>query len=351
MNATALFDELDKLLENKIMDPIFVKGKSGIGKTSVMDQVLLKHGYSIYQVRWGELAPVDARGVPVADHATKTTRFYTPDFWPREGCPPSAIVMDEYNMASTGMMALGQRLFLERRFGDYRVPDNVIIWGAGNRKSDMAAVNEVPAPTNNRLAHYELDVDVEAWKIWASSAGLESDLIGFIEFRPELLHKFDKDKDAWPSPRSWEMADRRIKVNMDVEPVVGEGAAVDFRGYKKLLKTLPKITEIVSGRGAHIKFPEEPSQKYAVVAGLRQYALKEWQAYANSFRWLIKSASDEREWVQGFVMDVMKILQRSDPHKNREYLKQLDVMPEAKNFLDAYLASMAEEKGVRFVGA
>ena len=39
--------------------------------------------------------------------------------------------------------------------------------------------------------------------------------MAFLSFRPALLHKLDPQQPAWPSPRSWMIANRLYKVGLD----------------------------------------------------------------------------------------------------------------------------------------
>lgn len=334
VNGLELADELDKLIDHRIMDPVLILGESGVGKSSIVSQVVQRKGWKVWDVRWAQLAPVDARGVPVADHTSKTTKFYSPDFWPQAG--PGAIHLDEFNMASAGMMGLGQQLLLDRKFGDYVVPEDVFVWASGNRKQDFAAVNEVPAPVNNRLAHYELVRDFDSWRIWAYGAGIDSAIIGFLSNRSELLHKFDPEQRAWPSPRSWEMADRRLRAGISVEPVIGEAVAAEFDAHLLLIKHLPNLELIAKGQGQRLKFPDEPSLKFVATAELTRYALGDWETFLNVFHWFVDKCREEPEWASIFVLDLLRIQGRNDKKKNREYLTKLAALPEARDFVSRH---------------
>lgn len=345
MTPTQLYDELDQLVENKIYDPVFIVGPPGIGKSAVPNQVAEKHGLTMCDVRWGQLGPADARGVPVVDRESRTTEFYPPKMWPRVA--PALIFLDEYNMATPVMMGLGQQLILDRRFGDYVVPEGVFIWAAGNRKEDRASVNEMPAPVKNRFAHYEVEPEIESWSIWAFSRGIDPNIIGFLRWRPEQLHKFNPDAEfnAFPSPRTWEMADRRFKAGMDIDPVVGP-VADEFRAYIKMASVLPSIGAIAEGKDQQSKWPvEEPSMQYAMISALEQYAIKDWPIYENCFKWLTSKAGDTPEWIQAFVMDVIKILERTDRKKNVVYMHKLNQMPEANAYIRAYTQSIMATRG------
>ncbi len=333
---TEMFDELDKLVINKIMDPVLMMGGSGIGKSSVVHQVCSKHELMMCDVRWGQLTPVDARGVPVPDHATKTTSFYTPDFWPKN--KRAVIFLDEFNMASATMMGLGQQLLLDRMFGSYKVPEEVWIWAAGNRKTDKGAVNAIPAPVHNRVAHYTVSHSLESWEFWAYAVGIDQRVIGFLKFRSELLHKpTPAGEGPWPSPRTWELADRRLKAGMDLSSCIGDAANSEFLAYGLLRRELPDLKAIAEGRGKHIKFPDEPSLKFAVLTELTYYSMKDWASFENVLHWMIEACADEHEMTSMLVLDVLRIMGRNDKNKNLEYMQKMMKMPEARSFIAEYV--------------
>lgn len=332
MTPQSLSDELELLVKNNIKDPVLILGEPGVGKSAIVNQVAKKHGLSTVDVRWGQMSPVDVRGVPVIDHTTKSTAFYPPNFWPRTG--PCVIFLDEFNMASTAMMGLAQQLLLDRKFGDYIVPDDVFVWAAGNRKIDKAAVNDIPAPVMNRVAHYTVDHDVESWQLWAHSARIDPRIIGFVcNFRTNLLYKVDPTSLAWPSPRTWEMADRRFRSGMSLDSVIGEAAAAEFSAYVETVKVLPDLKMISEGKGEKIEFPEDPSLRYAVVSFLISESMRSYDHHKTCFQWLSTKAIQDPEFVQMFVLDVSKILQRVDKKRATEYMRNLCSLDEAKRYL------------------
>jgi hypothetical protein len=348
-----MYDELDLLIKSTLVDgvprldlpgphrdAIMMLGESGVGKTSIVSQVCDKYGLGLWTIHWAQIAPVDARGVPVPDRENKLTEFYPPKMLPRKG--PGVIFLDEYNMSVPTMMGIGQQVIHEKRFGDYVAPKDVLVWSAGNRKIDRAAVNEMPAPTNNRFGHYTIVHDLAAWRLWAFNNQISPDIIGFLDWRPELLHKFDPNSEdpAWPSPRTWEMADRRYKVRMSIEPVVGEAVGLEFDAYRSMLNQLPNIVAIAEGRGERIKWVEEPSVQYATVAGLTSHGLKYWTTYKNCFTWLARVCAESPEYVQCFVSDIVRILGRGDKRRAATYLQNLHSLPEAKRFIDQFVNSI-----------
>jgi hypothetical protein len=136
-------------------------------------------------------------------------------------------------------------LILDRRLGDYKLPDGWEIISAGNTSQDKANVFELPAPLSNRFAHLDLSVPTkEEWMKWALKNGIDSHILSFMEFKPSFLYKFDrnnKDK-AFGTPRSWEFASNLIRNNkltddekyILVASAVGDGIAGEFIAFAKL---------------------------------------------------------------------------------------------------------------------
>ncbi len=194
-------------------------------------------------------------------------------------------------------------LILDRCVGSYKVPENWFVWAAGNRKEDRAAVFEMPAPLANRFLHLKVEADFESFKIYALEKQIHEQVIAFLSFRSTLLHKLDPQQPAWCSPRSWVMASQLHYVGLPIASAVGEGAQAEFNAFVTLYETLPNLSPILEGKGSSIKFPSEPSVRYATTTGLTVRAENANQAY-NAFNWLSEKAT--AEWVQLFAVDMFR---------------------------------------------
>lgn len=296
MTPQALKSYLQKLVEHRMQISTMIWGPPGIGKSSIVSQVATTYGLDFVDVRLSQLAPTDLRGLPVPENGR--SRWYPPEFLPDGGA--GILFLDELNMAPPAMQGIAQQLILDRRVGSYEVPDGWFIWAAGNRKEDRASVFEMPAPLANRFLHLEVTCDFDSFKAYSLATGLNEQVLAFLAFRPALLHKHDPQQVAWPSPRSWTMAGRLHAVGLDVAPVIGEGAAAEFLAYLKVYEALPDLAAILEGKGERIRFPPEPSVRYATSIGLTARAQEVKQAF-HAFQWLADQAP--AEWVQLFVYD------------------------------------------------
>jgi hypothetical protein len=282
INQISIF--LNKVLENNIQSSIMIWGAPGIGKSSVVSQIAVANNLELIDLRISQLAPTDLRGIPVP--GDKKAHWFPPEFLPTEG--KGILFLDEINMAPPAVQGIAQQLILDRKVGSYKVPDGWYVWSAGNRKGDHAAVFDMPAPLANRFIHLEVVTNLKEFKTYALENKIDDRIISFLNFRPKLLHKIDKNSPCWPSPRSW---------------VIGEAAAAEFRSFCKIYKTLPNIEAILKGKSSP-EFPEDLSAKYALSCALSMRArnLKEVE---NAFTYLSKKGS--MEWLNQCAFDVTNI--------------------------------------------
>jgi MoxR-like ATPase len=332
MTPQALSAYLENLVREGIQFSTMLWGPPGIGKSSIVAQTARAHGIGMIDLRLSQLAPTDLRGLPVAENGI--ARWAAPEFLPREGA--GILFLDELNLAAPVMQGMAQQLILDRRVGSYEVPEGWFIWAAGNRKEDRAAVFDMPAPLANRFVHLFIEPDFESFKRYALDAGVNEQILAFLAFRPEMLYKLDPVQPAWPSPRSWMMANRLHAAQLDIAPVVGVGAAAEFAAYLRLYRRLPDIDQILQGSGEKVTFPTEPSVRYAVVIGLALRAADADQAY-QGFRWLTEKAGTE--WIQLYAIDVFQTIRSRGKDQHARFLAFTKDDPKLKRFLDAYAAT------------
>jgi len=322
MTPEALTSYLSRMVEQSLRMSVMVWGPPGIGKSSIVAGVVQAAGLKLVDLRLSQLAPTDLRGLPVADSGL--SRWYPPEFLPREGV--GVLFLDEINMAPPVMQGIAQQLILDRRVGSYEVPEGWFIWAAGNRKSDRAAVFEMPSALANRFVHLDLAPDLDSFKAWGLNAGISEQVLAFLAFRPSLLHQIDAQRPAWPSPRSWVMAHQLRVAGLSTEPAIGPGASGEFEAFCKVYEKLPDLDVILQGK-ANVRFPDEASAQYATVLGLTVRAQTAQQGVCG-LEWLVKEAG--AEWVQFFATDLFRLMRERGQFG--EFAKQVSTKPELKDF-------------------
>jgi len=301
-------------------------GAPGIGKSSIVSKVAENNGMEVIDVRLSQLAPTDLRGLPYVENGE--ARFAPPSFLPKEG--KGLLFLDEINLAPPAIQNVAMQLVLDRQVGDYKVPKDWFIISAGNRVEDRAAVSQMPAPLTNRFLHFTVEADLASWKEYALTNGVEEKIISFLTFRPQLLHSFNKNSIAWPSPRSWDFASGLYKIGLPVDAAVGEGAASEFNSFVKVYSKLPDVDRIKSGDKS-IKAPKEPSIIYAITGALVSRC-KTPDEFYNSMMWLVNSVTEDYFGV--FMGDAITRLRSMK--LSGQFVNKVIKNPEARKFVAKY---------------
>ena len=252
--------------------PVMLWGPPGIGKSSIIKEITQELGWQIIDLRLALLNPVDLRGLPIVNREKGIAEWLPPEFLPRDG--KGILFLDEINAAPVSVQIAAYQLLLDRRVGNYVLPPAWRMIAAGNRESDKAHVNKLPSPLANRLVHLELKADVKGWKTWAMKAKLDPRVIGFIDFKNDLLSTLpDNDQKAFPTPRSWEFVSKILSIYPDVdeakimvEGAVGEGAAAELYAWLPTFSALPDALAILQGKSSVV--PKKADVLTALITSL-----------------------------------------------------------------------------------
>jgi hypothetical protein len=277
MNYIQVVSSIEVAMAARI--PLMISGPPGVGKSSAVKDVATRQGIALIDVRASQTDPVDWRGVPSIVEGF--TRWNPPEFLPKSG--RGILFLDELSAAPPAVQVALYQLILDRRCGDYCLPDGWHVIGAGNRQEDRAVSVRMSSALANRMMHLTMSVDVDQWLTWFWDNPLAdmAETVGFfIGFRRELLHSFDPtSKDlAFPTPRSWEMVAKlqatRPSPELEsslVAGAIGAGAAAEYLAFSRIYKSLPSLDSILLDPMGS-KIPEEASAKAAVCAGLAKKA-------------------------------------------------------------------------------
>jgi len=287
INHAELKEHLQIAYETKT--PLFVWGGVGIGKSQTIKQVAQeiakskeleftenandKEKFGFLDVRISQLEPSDLRGLPIQDVKEGTTKWLFPNWLPRDEDSQGIIFFDELNLSPPSIQAVAYQLILDRRVGDYVLPNGWVIISAGNRMEDKCNVFDMSSALCNRFIHAELDIPtVENWSEWAMKHNIDGNIIAFLNFKSDTLYKIgDKNKDkAFPTPRSWAFCSRLIKGRKDKKQVeqligssVGEGTAKEFVAFLRL-QTKIDLDNIFK-EPKQVKKIEEIDLKYVLI--------------------------------------------------------------------------------------
>ena len=291
---------------------VFIWGPPGIGKSTVVKNLAEKLNIGFVDVRLSQLAPTDLRGLPSIDKQSKVLEWIAPKFLPRERDSKGILFLDEFNMATGSLQGIAQQLILDRCVGDYILPEGWVIVGAGNRSSDRAAVNEMPSPVANRFLHFDATAELSEFKdLVFNHFGFSDDtsaaIAGFLNFRPEMLHKNSNKRTnmpAWPSPRTWQMAGHLHDADLDVAHAIGGEAATQFKAFLKLKTQLPDLQAILDGERVAPLDTGDASIVSSLVSSLLAHS-KTCEHYTNALSWLLTNKKITEDYFGLFVKDML----------------------------------------------
>jgi len=271
MRPSYISEALETLI--KVKQPTFIWGPPGVGKSQVVKQVAEKLNFEIRDVRAVLLDPVDLRGLP-AINGNNRAHWCPPEFLPQKG--KGTLFLDELNAAPPLVQAACYQLVLDRKLGEYMLPDGWAVIAAGNRETDKAVTHRMPSALANRFVHIEFEVHLDDWVVWALDASVITEVIAFLQWRPALLYAFDPTRNdkAFPTPRAWEFVSNILKEvpGKDIEyelikGTVGEGAATELLGFLKIFRSLPNPDAVLMNPD-QADVPTDPATLYAICGAL-----------------------------------------------------------------------------------
>lgn len=272
MNPQSAKRSLAHLCQRKV--PVFLWGPPGIGKSSIVAQIAKEEGISYIDLRLSLLDPTDLRGIPFFNTKEETALWAPPSFLPDGSEERGILFLDELNTAAPMVQASAYQLILDRKIGEYTLPEGWAIVAAGNRESDRGVVFRMAAPLANRFVHLEMEANVEDWKAWAVKTGIDASIIAFISQRPDVLFTFGQnDSRAFATPRTWQYVHEIVSSEPEADLIlpmisgaIGEDLAAAFLGFRAVAGELPDLDSILDGTCKEL--PSEPAALHILSAAL-----------------------------------------------------------------------------------
>ena len=240
---------------------VLLLSASGVGKSDAVRQAAEVAGLSCKSLLGTQIAPEDVSGIPriVGERSV----FCPPRILLPENPAPFCLFLDELPACSPDIQKAFYSLLLERRIGEYRLPEGTWVVAAGNRVEDKALVRSLSTALINRVIILQVSVDVNEWVVWAKSHGVREEIIAYILFNREALQRSVPDVPVpFSTPRAWaqlsqafDLMEAKGLLNDKIQEVLAYGTvssqdAAAFTVYHQMRqRELPSLSEIIRQPG------------------------------------------------------------------------------------------------------
>lgn len=257
----------------------YIEGKPGGGKSALAKAIGDKLGFdNVVQFFASLRDPVDLLGTPRNDG--DVTRWIPPEELNRLSTGRNLLIIEEMSDCNTAMQNGLCGLIYDRKLNDLHLSPQTYIIATGNRTQDKSGANRVVSKLMGRVRHMEFTENIDDWCDWALNNGISVDMIQFLRFRPDLLSDFNPDRKCNPTPRTWERANKvpsELPTDLyfaNVAGDVGEGAAAEYTGFKRIYESLPNIDELLMNP-SKAKVPTDPAVLYALTGAIAHRTSKD----------------------------------------------------------------------------
>lgn len=264
---------------NKVVP--FILGAPGGGKSACAREIVTELGLTnVVEFNASLRDPVDVMGLP-STHGEYSKWLPPEEFYQlRAGQGRCALILEELSDGSIPMQNALCRVIHDKYAGQLALSDELYIIATGNRTEDKSGANRIVSKLAGRTRRFDFVENIDDWSEWALGNGVDVVLIQFLRFRPGLLSDFDPNRFANPTPRTWEkvsLIPPSLDTNLFFENVagdVGEGAAAEYTGFRKIYENLPDVDSILLSP-ATAKVPTDPATLYALTGALAHKATKD----------------------------------------------------------------------------
>jgi hypothetical protein len=274
---TSIVEQFKAPHGNKVVP--FILGAPGGGKSACARDIVAELGVeTVVEFTASLRDPVDVLGTP--NNTGEYTRWVPPEEFYNLRSGRAALILEELSDAPIPMQNALCGVIYDRRAGNLQLSPDLFIIATGNRTEDKSGANRITSKLANRTRRFDFQENIDDWTEWALDNDMDPVLIQFLRFRPGLLSDFDANRFANPTPRAWERVNL-IPASLDsglffdnVSGEVGEGAAAEYTGFRRIYMSLPDVDSILlDPAGADV--PQDPATLYALTGALARKSTKD----------------------------------------------------------------------------
>jgi energy-coupling factor transporter ATP-binding protein EcfA2 len=179
--------------------PVLLVGGTGLGKSEILQQAADEFELDYIMRDLSLMEPADLVGMPII--VSGRTHFAPPSFLPTGG--RGLLVLEELNRAQPYMLAPTLELLTARRLNDYVLPPGWLPVAAINPARDgYTGTRQLDAALEARFMRIEVKADKQQWLAWAGQHDIHPQVIGFVQWMPDVFEAIESNPRAWTAVSS-----------------------------------------------------------------------------------------------------------------------------------------------------
>jgi hypothetical protein len=257
-------------------------GTRGVGKSSIVRQVAEHFGVPLVDLRLTTIEPVDIRGAIYADEVLSKTVWFPPEFLPSADRREGILFLDELTAADQRLQISAYSLILDRRVGNYHLPDGWQIIAAGNASFHGAISHDMGTALADRMFHFNVQTAIDAFLAHAVQSSFAPAVMAYLKVRPDKLDdtaaQLASDYLIGASPRGWEDISNVLKSGLSengkrlfVQGRIGAANAAEFFGVLREIQAGADVMRLLAaerGKDTAALLPASLDGLYGMIYGL-----------------------------------------------------------------------------------
>ncbi|ABD85831.1 AAA family ATPase [Rhodopseudomonas palustris] len=234
-------------------------GTRGVGKSSIVRQVAEHFGIPLVDLRLTTIEPVDIRGAIYADDTLAKTVWFPPEFLPAPDQHDGILFLDELTAADQRLQISAYSLILDRRVGNYQLPDGWQVVAAGNASFHGAISHDMGTALADRMFHFNVQTVIDAFLAHALERNFAPEVMAYLKIRPDKLDdtqaQLAGEHLIGASPRGWEDISNVLKSSLSdatkrifVQGRIGAANAAEFFGVLREIQAGTDVIRLLAAR-------------------------------------------------------------------------------------------------------
>lgn len=266
-------------IKHNIKHAVLGLGAPGVGKSEAVKQIGSRFGFKVIDLRLAQMSEVEIGGLIYPNESRTKTVWLTPEVLPdekRDG-KNTILLLDEITSCPYRVQVAAYQLILDRRIGQYTLPEGTFVIALGNREDDDGVYIQLAGPLADRFEIHYIEPSFEVWKNdYALKNNVHPYVVSYLNVKPSALHTQQPGEEnmIFATPRSWVRVSDILHCDSDVSnPVVrskiigniGDAEGVQFIGYCEKHSEIIPAEDFISGRA---EAPSSPDMLSLLTSGI-----------------------------------------------------------------------------------